>query len=102
MAIFKKTCLPTSRKYVSKTGIRIPDSAENLGCQIFQRNFSFFGRTPLFLLSRSNIKTEIFGAFLTPRHPLVDTFQETFAPASREYVAEPGIIMPNVSEKFLW
>ena len=36
--------------------------------------------------------------------PLVATFSETSAPTSRKYVAEKGIVVPNLSEKlqFLW
>ena len=36
--------------------------------------------------------------------PLVATFSEISAPTSRKYVAEKGIVVPNLSEKlqFLW
>ena len=38
--------------------------------------------------------------FLHPRDPLVATSSETYAPTSREYVAEQDIAMPNWSKIF--
>ena len=38
--------------------------------------------------------------FLPLTDPLVATFNETHAPASRKYVAEQGIVMPNLSKTF--
>ena len=81
-ANFKEASALTSRKYVS------------------ERNFKLFGRTPpLFFFRKTTLKSKFLEFFLPLKHPSVATFNRTRAPTSRKYVAEKGIIMPNLSEK---
>ena len=96
MTTSKGTYALTSRKNVSEPGKSISDLAEKF--QIFLVELLRF----CFRIRIVKSKSSEF--FLTPKHPLVVTFNERCAPTSRKYVAQQGIAMTDLSEKlkFLW
>ena len=51
-----------------------------------------------FLIQKSGLKIWIFRVFLPPKEALMVSFRETGTPISRRYVAEEGLIIPNLSE----
>ena len=96
MATFKETRAHTFRKHVSEPSKSIPDFANKLRY--------FLDTLLLFCFRKTTVKSKFSDFFLPPRDPLVAAFNETRTPASRKYVAEQRIVIPNLSEElqFLW
>ena len=87
VATVNETRAPTSRKYVSEQAIVIPNWSKT-----FQ---TFWLQSSVFPLEKQP-KNLNFQSFLPLIDPLVATFSETCAPTSRKYVAEKGLMMPNL------
>ena len=96
VATFKETRAHTFRKHVSEPSKSIPDFANKLRY--------FLDTLLLFCFRKTTVKSKFSDFFLPPRDPLVAAFNETRTPASRKYVAEQRIVIPNLSEElqFLW
>ena len=86
MATLNEMCAPTSRKYVAEEGIVMPNWLKTF--QTFRSHSSLFAL-------ESNLKSK-FSELLPLIDPLLVTFSETCAPTSRKYVAEKGLMMPNL------
>ena len=86
VAALNEMCAPTSRKYVAEEGIVMPNWLKTF--QTFRSHSSLFAL-------ESNLKSK-FSELLPLIDPLLVTFSETCAPTSRKYVAEKGLMMPNL------
>ena len=90
MATFNETRAQTSRKYVAKQGIVMPNCSKII--ETFRSHSSVFALEK----EAKNLNFEVF--FLLLIDPLVTTFNETRSPTSRKDVAKDGIAMQNCSE----
>ena len=80
LTIFNETCLPISRKYVSETGMSIPNLLEKL---------IFFAAALLrFCIRKLALKVVNFRISLPLKEPSVAISSETCAPTSRKYLAK--------------
>ena len=79
VATFNERRAPTSRKYVAKQGIVIPNWSKII--QLFRSHSSIFA------LEKQS-KNPIVQSFLSLIDPLLATFNETRAQTSGKYVAE--------------
>ena len=78
---------PTFKKFVAEQGTIMPN--------LWQIVQSFWSHSCVFALEKYP-KNLNFQSFFTLKEALVATFNKTRVPTSRKYVAEQGIIMPNL------
>ena len=91
MATFNETRALTSRKFVAKQGIVIPNWSKII--QLFRSHSSIFAL-------EKQPKNPIIQSFLSLIDCLVASLNETRATTSRKHVAEQGIEMSNGSKTF--
>ena len=91
VATFSEAGAPTARLYVSEQGVVIQSSSDSLQSSQFNSSISALEKQS---------KSLNFRSFLSPLKKLCWlAFHKTHAPTSRKYVAEQGIMMPNLLPK---
>ena len=91
VSAFNKKRAPTSRKYGAQEDIVISNLSRSL--QFFRSHSSDFA-------SENKPENLSFQGFLPLKKSLLAAFSEGRATTSRKYVAERGIIMPNLLQTF--